>query len=125
MPGSFADLHFRGAQPLEYLHRRGDHRGVGIDHRGGVKLHQVGLQQHSFAAHVQAALPNAFEHAADQVVRIRLRADDRHCRISRRPIRQLGRPLELHRAVGSHDGRAAQNDELSAIHARPPALRNR
>ena len=129
MPRPFADLHLRCAQLLEYLHRRRDHGGIGIDHRGRVKLHQVGFQQDPLAAHVQAALPNAFEHAADQVVGIGPRPDNRHRRLSRRPIRQLGRLLhllQLHTAVSADYGRTREQSELAPGHAsaRPPARNN-
>ncbi len=72
---------------MKYLHRRDNHSGIGIDHGGRVKLHQVGFEQDAFAAHVQPALTDAFQHAAGQVVGVRPRSHNRYRRFSRRPVR--------------------------------------
>jgi hypothetical protein len=81
---------------------------VGIDHGGRVELHQVRLQQYAFAANVQAAFANTFEHPADQVVGIRSGADDSDSGVSRWSVRELGRLLQLGPGVCSHYCRAAE-----------------
>ena len=62
MPRPLADQNFGRTHPLEHFHGRYDHSRVGVDAGGGIELHQIRLQQHPLASHVETALGNTTRH---------------------------------------------------------------